>query len=151
MNLSITDGKSTKAQCEEQGFHSPGEALRELLCWYIFINMHHNGENFKLNMKGSMTERFNHTLQQNVLTSPAVSHGHFTHSGLSDGWTGYCVLGWFLYNVPRSGLQTPLIATGFVSPGAGSPFAPLTHLTALCTGTQRHGCEMKPQNCAKSL
>lgn len=74
------------------------------------------------------------------LTSPAVSHGHFAHPRLSNGGTGYCVLGWFLYNVPRPGLQTPLIATGFVSPGAGSPFAPLAHLTALCSDTETEMC-----------
>lgn len=62
-----------------------------------------------------------------------MPHGHFAHPGLGDGRTGYRVLGRFLYNVPRPGLQTPLIATGFVSPGAGSPFAPLAHLTALST------------------
>lgn len=65
------------------------------------------------------------------LTSPAMPHGHFAHPGFGDGGTGYCVLGWFLYNVPCSGLQTPLIATGFVSSGAGSPLTPLTHLAAL--------------------
>lgn len=69
-----------------------------------------------------------------ILTSPAVSHGHFAHPGLSNGGTRYCVLGRFLDDVPRSGLQTPLIATGFVSPGAGSPLTPLPHLAALCTG-----------------
>lgn len=79
----------------------------------------------------------------NILTSPAVPHGHFAHPGLSNGGTGYCVLGWFLYNVSRSCLQAPLVATGFVSPGAGSPFAPLAHLAALCTGTQRQGRAVK--------
>lgn len=83
-----------------------------------------------------------------ILTSPAVPHGHFAHPGLSDGGTGYCVLGWFLYNVPRPGLQTPLVATGFVSPGAGSPFAPLAHLTALCSDTQKQRCAVKPQQSA---
>lgn len=62
-----------------------------------------------------------------------MPQGHFAHPGLSNGGTGYCVLGRFLYNVPRPGLQTPLIATGFVSPGAGSPLAPLAHLAALST------------------
>lgn len=66
-------------------------------------------------------------------TSPAVPHGHFAHPGLGNGGTWYRVLGWFLYNVPCPRLQTPLIATGFVSPGAGSPFAPLAHLAALST------------------
>lgn len=68
------------------------------------------------------------------LTSPAVSHGHFAHPGLSNGGTRYCVLGWFLNNMPCSGLQTPLIATGFVSPGAGSPLTPLADLATLCIG-----------------
>lgn len=79
----------------------------------------------------------NNTWLHNFLTVPAVPLGHFAHPGLGDGGTGYCVLGWFLYNVPRSGLQTPLKATGFVSPGAGSPFAPLTHLAALCRERQK--------------
>lgn len=72
-----------------------------------------------------------------TLTSPAMPHGHFAHPGLGDGGTRDCVLGWFLYNVPGSGLQTPLIAAGFVSSGAGSPVAPLPHLAALCQGTFR--------------
>lgn len=83
-----------------------------------------------------------------ILTSPAVPHGHFAHPGLSNGGTGYCVLGWFLYNVPCPGLQTPLVATGFVSPGAGSPFAPLAHLAALCRDTNKRGCWAKPQQSA---
>lgn len=62
-----------------------------------------------------------------------MPHGHFAHPGLSDGGTGYRVLGWFLYNVPCSCLQTPLITTGFVSSGTGSPFAPLAYFTALST------------------
>lgn len=66
-----------------------------------------------------------------ILTSRTMPHGHFAHPGLGDGGTGYRVLGWLLYDVPRPGLQTPLVAAGFVSPGAGSPFAPLAHLTAL--------------------
>lgn len=70
-----------------------------------------------------------------MFTSPAVPHGHFAHPGLSDGGTGYCVFGWFLYDVPCPGLETPLKATGFVSPGAGAPFAPLAHLTTLCGET----------------
>lgn len=91
-------------------------------------------------MESGLTDRISlsrtNIWRYNILTSPAVPHGHFAHPGLSDGGTGYCVLGWFLYNVPRSGLQTPLIATGFVSPGAGSPFAPLAHLAALCRDTE---------------
>jgi len=85
----------------------------------------------------SLTHTHTHTYSiclYDILTSPAVPHGHFAHPGLGDGGTGYCVLGRFLYNVPRPGLQTPLVATGFVSPGAGSPFAPLAHLAALCRG-----------------
>lgn len=66
-------------------------------------------------------------------SSPAVPHGHFAHPGLSNSGTGYCVFGWFLYNVPRPGFQTPLITTGFVSSSAGSPFTPLAHFAALST------------------
>lgn len=94
-------------------------------------------------IKSGLTDRkpFSYTKSNtwlcNFLTIPAVPLGHFAHPGLGDGGTGYCVLGWFLYNVPRSGLQTPLKATGFVSPGAGSPFAPLTHLAALCRERQK--------------
>lgn len=89
-----------------------------------------------------------HTLTLNVwlhkiLTSPAVPHGHFAHPGLGNGGTGYCVLGWFLYDVSCPGFQTPLITTGFVSPGAGSPVAPLAHLTTLCRDTQKWGCVVK--------
>lgn len=76
-----------------------------------------------------------------------MPHGHFAHPGLSDGGTWYCVLGWFLYNVPRPGLQTPLIATGFVSPGAGSPFAPLAHLAALCRDTETVMCSETTAEC----
>lgn len=94
-------------------------------------------------IKSGLTDRkpFSYTKSNtwlyNFLTVPAVPLGHFAHPGLGDGGTGYCVLGWFLYNVPRSGLQTPLKATGFVSPGAGSPFAPLTHFAALCRERQK--------------
>lgn len=94
-------------------------------------------------IKSGLTDRkpFSYTKSNtwlcNFLTVPAVPLGHFAHPGLGDGGTGYCVLGWFLYNVPRSSLQTPLKATGFVSPGAGSPFAPLTHLAALCRERQK--------------
>lgn len=93
----------------------------------------------------NVPERHLHMGTYYTLTSPAVPHGHFAHPGLSNGGTGYCVLGWFLYNVPRSGLQTPLIATGFVSPSAGSPFTPLAHLAALCRDMQNQGCAVKQQ------
>lgn len=67
----------------------------------------------------------------NTLTSPAMSHSHFASPGLCDGWTWYCVLWWFLHNMPCSGFQTPLETTGFVSSGAGPPLTPLAHLTTL--------------------
>lgn len=62
-----------------------------------------------------------------------MPHGHFAHPGFSDGGAGYCVLRRFLYNVPCPRLQAPLIAAGFVPPGARSPLAPLADLTALST------------------
>lgn len=84
-----------------------------------------------------------------------MPRGHFAHPGLSDGWTGYCVLGWFLYDVPGPGLQTPFITARFVSPGAGSPFAPLAYFAALCTHIRDQGicnenrvkCNSKVKRC----
>lgn len=122
--------------------------------WAVFFNIHQSSVHFEVNMDGVGTDWQTISLTHiniqlnNILTSPAVPHGHFAHPGLSDGGTRYCVLGWFLYNVPRPGLQTPLIATGFVSPGAGSPFAPLAHLTALCRDTQEQWCAVKPRQIA---
>lgn len=62
-----------------------------------------------------------------------MSHCHFAPPGLGDGGTRYRVLWRLLHNVPRPSLQTPLEAAGFVSPGAGTPLTPVTHLTALST------------------
>lgn len=66
-------------------------------------------------------------------SSSAVPHGHLAHAGLGDGGAGYRVFGRFLHDVPCPRLQAPLVAAGFVSPGARSPLAPLAHLAALST------------------
>lgn len=87
-----------------------------------------------------------HIWPKNILTSTAVPRGHFAPPGLSDGGTGYCVLGWFLYDVPCPGLQTPFITTGFVSLSAGSPFAPLAHFTAFYRDTRDQGYEVKTES-----
>lgn len=106
--------------------------LRETLA--VFFNIHQSSVNSE--MDGIFLTHID-IWPYNILTSPAVPNGHFAHPRLSNGRTGYCVLGWFLYNVPCPGLETPLVATGFVSPVAGSPLAPLAHLTALCRDTRR--------------
>lgn len=115
--------------------------------WAVFFNIEQTSATWTW-MGSDVSDRlfdgthFNIRLH-NIPTSPAVPHGHFAHPGLSNGGTWYRVLGWFLYNVPCPRLQTPLIATGFVSPGAGSPFAPLAHLAALCRDTNKRGCWAK--------
>lgn len=159
VHLKNADGEKTRLSGRYKGYMKQVELWeggRVLLWdkWAVFFNIHQRSVNFKVNMDGAGTDWQTMSLTHiniwlnNILTSPAVPHGHFAHPGLSDGGTGYCVLGWFLYNVPRPGLQTPLIATGFVSPGAGSPFAPLAHLTALCRDTQKQWCAVKPRQIA---
>lgn len=145
VRLKNTDGgKKTRLSARYRGYMRQvklreGEGVLLWDEWAVFFNIHQT----RVNLDGSeggwsrgRTDRISLSRTAiwllDVLTSPAVPHGHFAHPGLGDGGTGYRVLGWFLNNVPRPGLQTPLIAAGFVSPGAGSPFAPLAHLAALC-------------------
>lgn len=62
-----------------------------------------------------------------------MPHGHFASAGLSNSGAGYGVLGRLLDDVPRTGLQAPLEATGLVAARACAPITPLTDLTSLST------------------
>lgn len=66
-------------------------------------------------------------------SSWTVPHGHFTPSGLCDGWAWYCVFCWLLHDLPCSRFQAPLKSTCFIISAASSPFTPLTNFTAFHT------------------